>query len=105
LPDEETEDICFPQSLLLRGTVAEACPLYCSIVRRTILFYQNKKQIKSEAFSPQTEYINLSTAEVGEVMPTFAGEGCCVVVARIPMADNLGFQNGVAILLFHVATE
>jgi hypothetical protein len=54
-----------------------------------MLYFSNKhyketnKNLKtnSNAFSPQVNYTDCMTAAAGEVMPTFAGRGRCMVSA------------------------
>jgi hypothetical protein len=43
-----------------------------------------RKTIKKKlrGLSPQANYTDRATAAVGEVVPTFAGRGCCVVSAQ-----------------------
>jgi hypothetical protein len=43
----------------------------------------NYKQTKNKlrGLSPQANYTDRATAAVGEVVPTFADRGCCVVSA------------------------
>jgi hypothetical protein len=36
---------------------------------------------KLRGLSPQANYTDRATASVGEVVPTFAGRGCCLVSA------------------------
>jgi hypothetical protein len=43
-----------------------------------------KKKLKLRGLSPQANYTDRATAAVGEVVPTFAGKGCCVVSATGP---------------------
>jgi hypothetical protein len=40
-----------------------------------------RKAIKLRGLSPQANYTDRATAAVGEVVPTFAGIGCCMVSA------------------------
>jgi hypothetical protein len=53
---------------------------------RFIIFaiWKNLKKLrfsekKLRRLSPQANYTDRATAAVGEVVPTFAGRGCCVV--------------------------
>jgi hypothetical protein len=40
--------------------------------------------VKLRGLSPQANYTDRATAAVGEVVPTFADRGCCVVSATGP---------------------
>jgi hypothetical protein len=49
------------------------------------------------AFSPQSNYIDGSTEAASEVVPTFAGRGCCVVSAVNPFGRSLDLNHYFAI--------
>jgi hypothetical protein len=58
--------------------------------------------LKLRGLSPQANYTDRATAAVGEVVPTFAGRGCYVV---IPTAINLGFLDRSCYFFFQVAPQ
>jgi hypothetical protein len=43
--------------------------------------YMASTKTKLRGLSPQANYTDRATAAVGQVVPTFAGRGCCVVSA------------------------
>jgi hypothetical protein len=50
----------------------------------TILRKNLAERKKLRGLSPQANYTDRATAAVGEVVPTFADRGCCVVSAKGP---------------------
>jgi hypothetical protein len=55
-----------------------------SMQENKILIELKNKKTKLRGRSPQANYTDRATAAVGEVVPTFAGRGCCVVRATNP---------------------
>jgi hypothetical protein len=60
---------------------------------------------KLRGLSPQAKYTDRATAAVGEVVPTFAGRGCCVVSATGPHGRNLGFLDRSRYFFIQVAPQ
>jgi hypothetical protein len=48
---------------------------------------------KTRGFGPLANHADRATAALGEVVPTFADRGCCVVSAMDPPGRILGFLD------------
>jgi hypothetical protein len=55
---------------------------------------------KLHGLSPQANYTDRATADVGEVVPTFAGRGCYVVSATDSHGRSSRFSGPEPLLLF-----
>jgi hypothetical protein len=62
-----------------------------------------KKNLRG--FGPLAKYADRATPLLGEVVPTFADRGCCVVSATDPPGHILGFLDRSRYYFFQVAPQ
>jgi hypothetical protein len=66
-------------------------------------FVLKKKILRG--FGPLANYADRATPLLGEVVPTFADRGCCVVSATNPPDRILGFLDRSRYYFFQVAPQ